>query len=219
MNSLFLILFLLSGVLLIVGLLKPDAVIRWGDPEKRGRKQVLITYVSIAVVTFIAFGVTIDKTKTATNKDQPNTQQAVQTAPAPTPSLTIEQQIEKAAKNVTGSSFRKITITPTTDDKNLIDIHITGNENLTTSMTRKGLYMDGANLFEKLYATGLPIKEVREFIYLPLIDKYGNKADEIVVKMSLKAETAAKINWGNVSKSEFDKVADQSKTHSALLQD
>lgn len=81
MNNLFLILFLLSGLCLVVGLIKPSVVIRWGDPEKRSRRQVLITYISIAVVSFFAFGVTTDKKNVAQSQQtsQPaTTQQAKQ---------------------------------------------------------------------------------------------------------------------------------------------
>ncbi|BBB91085.1 MAG TPA: hypothetical protein PKA28_10995 [Methylomusa anaerophila] len=76
MDNLFLIIFLVSIACLIVGLIKPSLVIRWGDPEKRGRKQVLVTYLSLMVLSFIAFGMTTD------TKKAPQTQQASQQQPA-----------------------------------------------------------------------------------------------------------------------------------------
>lgn len=56
MDNLFLILFLLSFVGLIVGLISPSSVIRWGNKRTRGR--VFLTYGLAMVVFFILFGVT-----------------------------------------------------------------------------------------------------------------------------------------------------------------
>lgn len=57
MDDVFLILFFLSVVALVVGIIKPDIVIRWGDPEKRNRKNV-VKYYGVAIVAFfILFGV------------------------------------------------------------------------------------------------------------------------------------------------------------------
>lgn len=60
MENLFLIIFLLSGLCLIIGLIKPGIVIRWGNEDKRNRKKVLITYGIAIVVSFILFGVFCD---------------------------------------------------------------------------------------------------------------------------------------------------------------
>lgn len=222
MNSLFLILFFLSGLCLIIGLIRPSMVIRWGDPEKRGRKQVLITYISIAIVSFVAFGVTADKTKLPAQQTaaQPQQQpQAPKATPEPTPvkAPSIEEQIEKIIKDATNDNFKKATIAHDADGRLIVLTEFSGKENLTTSMTRKGTYMYGADIFQKIYSAGFPIKEVKETIYLPLVDKYGNSADEPVVRMTLKAETAKKINWEGVDKLEFAKVADTAWTHPALM--
>ncbi|MDF2635421.1 MAG: hypothetical protein K0R78_2295 [Pelosinus sp.] len=83
MNNLFLLVFLLSMVLLIIGLIKPSLVIRWGDTEKRGRKQVFLTFFGLAVVSFIAFGVTTDNKKATSSQSSSQTTQA----PAEKPSV------------------------------------------------------------------------------------------------------------------------------------
>jgi hypothetical protein len=73
-NSLFLIIFFLSVLCLVIGLVKPSVVIRWGDPEKRKRKQVIVTYLGLLIISFVGFGVTSDKqnqpTQPATNSQQ-----------------------------------------------------------------------------------------------------------------------------------------------------
>lgn len=57
MNTLFAILFLLSLIVLIIGLFKPPLVIKWG--KRRDRKMVLLLYGISALIFFILVGVTL----------------------------------------------------------------------------------------------------------------------------------------------------------------
>jgi hypothetical protein len=57
MNTLFVILFLFSCIVLLIGLFKPALVIRWG--ENKNRKMVLLIYGSIAILFFILVGITL----------------------------------------------------------------------------------------------------------------------------------------------------------------
>lgn len=81
MSNVFLILVLLSILGLIVGLIKPSIVIRWGDPEKRNRKTVLKTYITAFIVFFFAFGFTVDSAKESAKPQAPDTK-TVQTSSA-----------------------------------------------------------------------------------------------------------------------------------------
>ena len=56
MENLYLVLFLLSFLLLIMGLISPKAVIKWGSKRTRGR--VLLTYSITMIGFFILFGIT-----------------------------------------------------------------------------------------------------------------------------------------------------------------
>ncbi|MGG7146541.1 hypothetical protein ACQPVA_07045 [Clostridium butyricum] len=70
MNSLMLILFLVCFICLIVGLIKPTLVIKWGN--KRNRKQVILTYCLGMLIFFVLFGITIpdsEKTTTVSNSE------------------------------------------------------------------------------------------------------------------------------------------------------
>lgn len=93
MDNLFLALFLLCCVALIVGLVRPQAVVRWGAEETRTRKNVLKYYGLGLIASFILFGVTVDGTQT------PTASSPVATTPAvTTPDKTPEQiAAEKAA--------------------------------------------------------------------------------------------------------------------------
>lgn len=64
--------FLLCLIALIVGLIKPAAVIRWGDEAKKNRKNVLKYYGTAALIFFILVGITAgpsqQNSKAASNK-------------------------------------------------------------------------------------------------------------------------------------------------------
>ena len=63
MNTLFALLFFVCLIALIIGIIKPQLVVRWGSEEKRNRKSVLKFYGIGVVAMFILFGVTSEDTK------------------------------------------------------------------------------------------------------------------------------------------------------------
>lgn len=65
MDILFMLLFLVSFVGLVIGLIKPDLVLKFMDKEKRSRKKVLLIFGSTLIVSFILFG---NSTDVETNK-------------------------------------------------------------------------------------------------------------------------------------------------------
>ena len=75
MDNLFLLLFLLSLLALFIGIIKPNLVIRWGETEKRNRKNVLKIYGLVLIVSLILFGVSLppsdskDLVDASTDKD------------------------------------------------------------------------------------------------------------------------------------------------------
>jgi hypothetical protein len=58
MSSLFLALFFVAIIVLIVGLISPKLVMRWGAEEKRTRGRAALIYGIAIVVLFVAFGIT-----------------------------------------------------------------------------------------------------------------------------------------------------------------
>jgi flagellar biosynthesis GTPase FlhF len=66
LNNLLLILFLISMVALVIGVVKPNLVIKWGSQEKRNRKSVLKYYGLSLIVSFILFGMTSPDEEVAT---------------------------------------------------------------------------------------------------------------------------------------------------------
>lgn len=107
MGNLFVVLFLLSFVGLIVGLIRPKLVIRWGSTRTRGR--VILTYGLATVVFIILSGVTA-----------PPTTKQVREKPEVIPSAVVEQEKPK--------KFSKLEITEVVyeDDK----VRVTGTTDL-----------------------------------------------------------------------------------------
>lgn len=73
MDDLLILLFLLSISALIVGMINPKLVVRWGHIEKRNRKNVLKYYGIAAIVLFFIIGATaepVEKTRTVGNTSQ-----------------------------------------------------------------------------------------------------------------------------------------------------
>lgn len=68
MQNFFGMLWLLSIVGLIIGLIKPSVAIRWG--EKRRRKQVLLVYIPLIIVLMILVGSTEDPQKKIDREQQ-----------------------------------------------------------------------------------------------------------------------------------------------------
>lgn len=60
MENVFMILILVCMVALVVGMIKPNLVIRWGAEEKKDRKSVIAYYLVGLIVCFIGFGVSSD---------------------------------------------------------------------------------------------------------------------------------------------------------------
>ena len=96
MDNFFLILFLLSFVGLIVGLISPRTVIRWGNKTTRGR--VFLTYGLGMLVFFILFGVTAPQVKKEKEK------------PGVTPSVTNEERRKSSVASTRTVEQKKIVI-------------------------------------------------------------------------------------------------------------
>ncbi|MEB1806923.1 MAG: hypothetical protein LPK26_06435, partial [Bacillaceae bacterium] len=57
-TAIFALLFLFSLVAIVVGLIRPRWVIRWGDPQRKTRKKVLLIYSISAIVLLFLVGFT-----------------------------------------------------------------------------------------------------------------------------------------------------------------
>lgn len=132
--------------------------------------------------------------------------------------FTPREKTQSIAKDIVDERFKEIKILDYAENpkKKMIQVHFMGADNFTKGFIRKGMYMDCADIFKKLYSTDIPIYEITCFVYLPLQDKYGNSSEEVVMKMNLNENTAQKINWDNILITEFFKIADGYWEHPVL---
>ena len=128
MSNLFLALFFVAIIALIVGLISPKLVVRWGAEEKRTRGRVALIYGVAIVVLFVAFGVASDHephqsvtspSQTTTAKPSPPIlKPATPPVPAPvavkpvaaTPAPTAAPVQQVAATPVLGPSWDQVEI-------------------------------------------------------------------------------------------------------------
>lgn len=62
MSVVLILLIVACVVSIFAGLVKPEAVIRWGKPEKRGRGKVILYYGLALIVLFFVIGSTAEET-------------------------------------------------------------------------------------------------------------------------------------------------------------
>lgn len=78
----------------------------------------------------------------------------------------------------------------------IIILTLNGNENVTDSMTKKGLWMDSIPVMKALFQNP-KVYDVSIVWQLPMVDQYGNNKDDAVMEVHLIKPVAQKINWDN----------------------
>lgn len=95
MTTILALLWLAALLLLLLGLINPRLVVRWGSIEKRTRKKVLLVYGLLCVCSFLLFAILDGGTDTTYDT---NSQVGQGTASSATPS----------AGNQSGTAFQKV---------------------------------------------------------------------------------------------------------------
>ena len=85
------------------------------------------------------------------------------------------------------------------DDSKIVLVHCQANMNVfSDEQLRRALMIQSSKVMETLYKANLPISEVTIFANGSLIDQYGNKFNDTIMKCTLSSDTAKKINWKHV---------------------
>lgn len=96
--------------------------------------------------------------------------------------------------------------------KNLL-IEVSGKDNLTTNMIKTGMLI---GIYEVMSENRNPPVDFDFLISFPLIDKLGNRQLAIVMKVTYKSETMAKINWDRFLHIDVQDAADRYWEHPAF---
>jgi len=90
-------------------------------------------------------------------------------------------------------------------------------ENLTTNLTRRGIWTDTKDLVKELsLILSQDVKAITVEPYLTLVDQYGEEELSRVALITIERETWEKINWDNFLTDNMPNVADSYWLHPAL---
>lgn len=129
------------------------------------------------------------------------TKQAEQTPPAAV-SVSEEDQLRqivsdvlKGNTNMSKPRFRKVDIMKQAAGGWGVFAEFNGDDNLTANIRKGGIESKMAEVYIALYTSDKDVQTVTVAAYFPLVDRYGNESDGVVLKTSLGKAEAAKVNW------------------------
>ena len=113
-----------------------------------------------------------------------------------------------ASKNL-GKNFKKIEVKDFVDDstKKIVLVHYNGSGGYDSTMAKKSMLIQTADLFKELFAAGIAIHEITAFIYTDMKNSNGLH-ESLAMKCQLNGSTAAGISWNNINKTKFDQNLD-----------
>ena len=87
-------------------------------------------------------------------------------------------------------------------------VRLNGSENLTNQMTKKGMWLNTKDVWQRVFTERKDIDELAIFWYFPLVDAKGNTTDEVVMKLWMTKKNAADVKWDNVLLKNIPVIAD-----------
>lgn len=117
----------------------------------------------------------------------------------------------EVAKKVAAKKFDSVQVTFNEQTGHIL-VTAAGRDNLTQNMIHDGM-MIGITDSLKGIKDVKAIKDASFNITFPMVDKFGNESESIVMKASLSADTRIKINWENFTFSNLPKIADSYWEH------
>lgn len=138
---------------------------------------------------------------------------------APETPATLEQAVDDA---ITAANAEKEDVSiydaasvGESSDGSFVDIYLSGKDNLTPNMVRKGMLLQAADILESLQSRD-DIGRVTLFWSFPLVDAYGNTSTETVMKATFYKDTISKINFDNFDYNNIPVICDDFYQHAAL---
>ena len=131
---------------------------------------------------------------------------------------TLEELID-AAIDKTKAEKEEVKLVDTESEENpdekRVEIYLAGSENLTTNMTRKGMWIDANDILKALQPCE-NISEITITFSLPLIDAYGNSFEDTVMAITVSKATLDKINFDRFLWENLPDIADDYFQHRVL---
>lgn len=114
---------------------------------------------------------------------------------------TIKKRIEETVGEENLESFNYV------PENNFSLIKFKGTESLSNKMTVKSMYLDMFDILRKIQPK--IDTDVTFNVVYPLVDKYGNSEDEIVIKATFTKETIDRINFDKALFGDIPYMADE----------
>ncbi len=92
-------------------------------------------------------------------------------------------------------------------------IEVVGKDSLTTKLLKSGMLLA---VYDVMSENRNPPVDFDFLISFPLVDKYGNAENTIVMKVTFKSESMAKINWDRFLHIDIQNAADHYWEHPAF---
>jgi len=99
----------------------------------------------------------------------------------------------------------------------VIDIHFAIDDNLSEDYIKGGARIDVLDTMEAIYTSGYDIQWIDMYGTFSMVDKYGNASEMEVIHARLGKETAAKINWENMTRDRLFEILDFKDIHPAFM--
>ena len=202
----------------VIALIVLIASIIWKANKKEKKATTALIIISIAVMFATAPFIEVDDEnegkdeKAAAIVDEEKT-----TAEEVEKELTVDAKIENVVYDTLGkkSNTKKDRIHKVEIYGDVANVWLNANENLSTDLTKKGMWKDTVKLIEK--AADIAEIELFQIVWMyDFTDKFGNASEGKIMSLDFPRETIDKINFDNVDYNRAPDIADNFWEHGAL---
>jgi hypothetical protein len=139
-------------------------------------------------------------------------------APEPTVTLSPIEGLKAGAIEILSNKPERLTAFEWAESEKFLYIEFAISDNFTAGLIVIGIQSDIADMLRLVAQSGLlpEYQDVTISGKFPLVDKFGNTTDEIVITASYTRATIEKINWDNFLYTNVLDIADTLYIHPAL---
>ncbi len=205
MNNLFFVLFLLSPITLVIGLVSPKSFERFFGRFST-RKNLSLIFGLSTILFFVLFSITVDNETAVRNTvfKQEVFDQVSPGQPAKTSEQLLEEKLRDTVDRKSGSleiSYRSLDVKNSDLDRPAGTKQIIVNLSLSSYWNKESLYRNtgriSSEIFQTVYGSNLNPYDTFIWYSAEVIDRYGNKTEDVVLVYHLDKSTFAKISWAD----------------------
>lgn len=173
----------------------------------KGCLTLIILFAILGGLVNACFGGEDEKEKGVKQKDEvPVTTEPKEKEKKEVKEQSLAEKTESAIVDVikAKTNMKEKRIVSIEGDANLLKITLNADENLSTKLTKEGMWIDTVDALEALHSID-EIKKVGIIWKFPMVDTYGNTESLEVMRIFVDRETLDRINYENFN---FQKIPD-----------